>query len=287
MITVMLIVLVGVITAAFIAYSIFLNRYWKKQMEAKTKQVKDAEAQIVHMEKMASLGTLAAGIAHEINNPLGFLISNLQSMKDYTQKLEEKITLADKENEILLGDLKSIAQESLEGAQRIKRIVSDLRTFSRRSETQKIPVDINQLLETVISIVWNEIKYKVTVTKDYQANCIVSGDTTQLSQVFLNILINASQAIADKGTITIATYEDQSFVYARITDTGSGIALDVLPKIFDPFFSTKKSTGLGLSVSYNIIKHHGGDVKVESKIGEGTSFLVQLPKNPDKKEVSE
>ncbi len=261
-------------------YTVVMNGFWKKKVDEKTKLVKDAEAQIVHMEKMASLGTLAAGIAHEINNPLGFLISNLQSLKDYTQQIEGKISLAEKENKVLLEDMKAMNQESLDGAVRIKKIVSDLRTFSRRSETQNALVEVNQVLESVLSIVWNEIKYKVTVIKDYQAKSKISADTTQLSQVFLNLLINASQAIADKGTITMSTYEDAKSVYVKVVDTGSGIAKDVLPKIFDPFFSTKKSTGLGLSVSYNIIKHHGGDVKVESTVGVGTTFVVQLPRAP-------
>lgn len=264
--------------AAFSVYAISVNAYWKKQLEEKSKLIKDTEAQMIQMEKMASIGTLAAGIAHEINNPLGFLISNLQSLKEYTPKFAEKIPGADDEHKLLFDDFKAITQESLDGALRIKRIVSDLRTFSRRSETQKLAVDMNQLLETVIGIVWNEIKYKITVVKDYQAKTPIMGDPTQLSQVYLNLLINASQAIPDKGSITIVTYEDQKFVYTKISDTGSGIAPEVLPKIFDPFFSTKKSTGLGLSVSYNIIKHHGGDVNVESKIGVGTTFLIQLPK---------
>lgn len=261
-------------------YTVVMNGIWKKKVDEKTKLVKDAEAQIVHMEKMASLGTLAAGIAHEINNPLGFLISNLQSLIDYTQQIEGKISLAEKENKVLIEDMKAMNQESLDGAVRIKKIVSDLRTFSRRSETQNSLIEINQVLESVLSIVWNEIKYKVTVIKDYQAKSKISADTTQLSQVFLNLLINASQAIADKGTITMSTYEDAKSVYVKVVDTGSGIAKDVLPKIFDPFFSTKKSTGLGLSVSYNIIKHHGGDVKVESTVGTGTTFVVQLPRAP-------
>ncbi|MFA5118659.1 MAG: ATP-binding protein [Candidatus Omnitrophota bacterium] len=275
-----ILVVVAISGIACGVYTVVMNGIWKKKVDEKTKLVKDAEAQIVHMEKMASLGTLAAGIAHEINNPLGFLISNLQSLIDYTQQIEGKISLAEKENKVLIEDMKAMNQESLDGAVRIKKIVSDLRTFSRRSETQNSLIEINQVLESVLSIVWNEIKYKVTVIKDYQAKSKISADTTQLSQVFLNLLINASQAIADKGTITMSTYEDAKSVYVKVVDTGSGIAKDVLPKIFDPFFSTKKSTGLGLSVSYNIIKHHGGDVKVESTVGTGTTFVVQLPRAP-------
>jgi two-component system, NtrC family, sensor kinase len=278
------IVIVLLSIAVIAGYSYYINNYWKKKLQEKTNQVKDAEAQIIHMEKMASLGTLAAGIAHEINNPLGFLISNLQNLKDSARQVEGKLSLAEKENQLLVEDLKAMTQESLEGAVRIKKIVSDLRTFSRRSETQAVSVDVSQLLESVLSIVWNEIKYKVTVVKDYQAKTSILGDPTQLSQVVLNILINASQAIAEKGTISMSTYEDAKYVYAKFTDTGSGITPEVLTKIFDPFFSTKKSTGLGLSVSYNIIKHHGGDIKVESKVGVGTTFILELPKAvPDKR----
>lgn len=273
-----LVFLMFVICVFFLIFVFKLNRHWEKRFAEKTNEVKDAEAQIVHMEKMASLGTLAAGIAHEINNPLGFLISNLQSLKDYSLKLEEKISLLDKSNKIFVDDFKAMTQESLDGAVRIKKIVSDLRTFSRRSETQKLTIDLNQIVETVLGIVWNEIKYKITVAKDYQAKTNILGDPTQLSQVFLNIVINASQAIPEKGSINVSTYEDEKYVYVKITDTGTGIAPEALPKIFDPFFSTKKSTGLGLSVTYNIVKHHGGDIKVESKVGSGTSFIVQLPK---------
>ncbi len=236
----------------------------------------EAESQIIQMEKMASLGVLAAGIAHEINNPLGFLISNLDTLKTCVQGLQGTQTLGD--TKLTLGDLKAITVESLEGALRIKRIVSDLRTFSRRSESQRATIDINQVLDSVLSIVWNEIKYKVTVIKDYRVTTSISADPTQLSQVFLNIIINANQAMADRGTVTLSTYEDKDSVYVKISDSGCGMSADTLSRIFDPFFSTKKSTGLGLSVSYNIIKHHEGDIKVESEPGKGTTFIVQLPK---------
>ena len=278
-------VLLVAATISFVVYTALNNKRWKKKLNEKVDLVKDAEAQLIHMEKMASLGTLAAGVAHEINNPLGFLISNLQNLKDYTNKLDEKISLSEKNNQVFVDDFKAMTQESLEGAVRIKKIVSDLRTFSRRSEAQFVNVDVNQLVENVLSIVWNEIKYKVSVVRDYQSKFIILADPTQLSQVFLNIVINASQAIADKGTITLSTYEDQNNVYAKFADTGSGIPEDILTKIFDPFFSTKKSTGLGLSVTYNIVKHLGGDILVESKVGVGTVFTVCLPK-ASKKTVS-
>jgi two-component system NtrC family sensor kinase len=230
------------------------------------------------MEKMASLGILAAGIAHEINNPLSFMISNLESLEDYSRSISESISSGNQVNKTLVDDLTSLTHESLEGALRIKKIVQDLRTFSRRSETQKVPIDVNQVLESTLSIVWNEIKYKIVVVKDYQAKTNILADPTQLSQVFLNILINASQAIQEKGTVTISTYEDGKNIYIKFKDTGCGIPLEVLPKIFDPFFSTKKGTGLGLSVSYNIIKHYGGQIQVESRVGIGSTFTVSLPK---------
>ncbi len=241
--------------------------------------IKETEAQLIQMEKMASLGLLAAGIAHEINNPLSFLVSNLESLKGYVQRLIEGASLETLNNKALAEDLKSMTQESLEGALRIKKIVQDLRTFSRRSETNKILVDINQVLESTLSIVWNEIKYKAILIKDYQAKSEFLAEPTQLSQVFLNILINAGQAISEKGTISLSTYEDAENVYIKISDTGCGIPPEILTKIFDPFFSTKKSAGLGLSVSYNIIKRNGGDIKAESKVGCGTTVTIRLPKN--------
>lgn len=265
--------------SSLLLYIILSRRFWENKVKEKTNLIKEAEAQLIQMEKMASLGTLAAGIAHEINNPLSFLISNLDTLKSYFQELDS-ISLSEKlkKQNVKAEDFVAMLQESLDGAIRIKKIVTDLRTFSRRSETQKASVDVNQILESVLSIVWNEIKYKTTVFKDYQAKSVILGDPTQLSQVFLNIVINASQAIANKGTIKIITLEDEHNIYAKISDTGSGIAPEVLSKIFDPFFSTKKSVGLGLSVSYNIIKQHGGNITAESKVGYGTTFLVQLPK---------
>ncbi|MFH1338536.1 MAG: ATP-binding protein, partial [Candidatus Omnitrophota bacterium] len=236
--------------------------------------VKETESQLIQIEKMASLGILAAGIAHEINNPLGFLISNLETLQGYTKDIGNSINDA-----TMAEDLKAIAQESLEGAHRIKKIVQDLRTFSRKSESQAMAIDINQVLESTLSIVWNEIKYKVDVEKDYQSNSKIWIDPTELSQVFLNILINASQAISDKGTIALSTREDEKNVFVKISDNGCGIPSEILSKIFDPFFTTsKKGTGLGLSVSYNIIKKYHGEIRVESKVGEGTSFTIQLPK---------
>jgi two-component system NtrC family sensor kinase len=263
---------------AFVIYAFFINKYWEKKVQEKARLIKDTEAQLIHMEKMASLGILAAGIAHEINNPLSFMVSNLETLEDYSRGINESVSSGNQINKALIDDLISLTHESLEGALRIKKIVQDLRTFSRRSETQKVPIDVNQVLESTLSIVWNEIKYKIVVVKDYQAKTNILADPTQLSQVFLNILINASQAIQEKGTVTISTYEDGKNIYIKFKDTGCGIPPDVLPKIFDPFFSTKKGTGLGLSVSYNIIKHYAGQIQVESRVGMGSTFTVSLPK---------
>lgn len=267
----------------FIIYNYLLRKRFKREIQEKVALVKEIEAQLIQAEKMASLGTLAAGIAHEINNPLSFLLSNLESMRDYASYFAQAAPggqepSADAQHKkTLIEDFLPMTEESLDGALRIKKIVSDLRTFSRQDETKKIRLDINQILESTIIIIWNEIKYKITLLKDYQAKSAVLGDSTQLSQVFLNLLINAAQAIAEKGTIALSTYEDAKNVYIKIADTGSGIAPGNLSKIFDPFFSTKKGLGLGLSVSYNIIGQHRGGLKVDSVQGKGTTFTITLP----------
>lgn len=265
---------------------LLLKRHYQKKIEEKVKLIKDVESQLIQMDKMASVGTLAAGIAHEINNPLGFLISNLESLKDYARspRGEAEGSLnpggGSAANPVLIDDLKAMTEESLEGAKRIKRIVSDLRTFSRQSESSRTLTDINQILESTLSIVWNEIKYKINVEKDFQAKTSIIADPTQLSQVFLNLFINASQAIPDKGRLSISTAEDENNLYIKVKDSGSGIPKEVLPRIFEPFFSTKKSSGLGLSVSYNIIKHHGGKIEAKSPPGQGATFSISLPKQP-------
>lgn len=268
----MIILLAALAGGAFLEY-LLLKRHYQKKIEEKVKLIKDVESQLIQMDKMASVGTLAAGIAHEINNPLGFLISNLESLKDYARSLNP--------GPVLIDDLKAMTEESLEGAKRIKRIVSDLRTFSRQSESSRTLTDINQILESTLSIVWNEIKYKINVEKDFQAKTSIIADPTQLSQVFLNLFINASQAIPDKGRLSISTAEDENNLYIKVKDSGSGIPKEVLPRIFEPFFSTKKSSGLGLSVSYNIIKHHGGKIEAQSPPGQGATFSISLPKKPE------
>ena len=271
-----------IFTAVLAAYGYYLNQRYQKKIDENIKIVKDVELQLVQMEKMASVGVLAAGIAHEVNNPLGFLISNLESLQDYTRSLAKIVPADNPKNKAILEDLSAISAESLEGALRIKKIVSDLRTFSKQSESAVNLVDINQILESTLSIVWNEIKFKIAVVKDYQAKTKIFADSTQLSQVFLNLLINASQAIPEKGTVTLSTSEDNNNVYIQVSDTGPGITPEVLPKIFDPFFTTKKTgSGLGLSVSYNIIKSHQGQIKAESIVGKGTTFTISLPKKEE------
>lgn len=269
----------------FAAYTFIVHRRLEKTIHEKVSLAKETEAQLIQMEKMASIGTLAAGIAHEINNPLGFLISNLESLKDYVKNFAQVLPGDSPHSKTLTEDFLPMTEESLEGALRIKKIVSDLRTFSRQSETEKVLTDIHQVLDSTLSIIWNEIKYKITLSKDYQAHSEIVADATQLSQVFLNILLNASQAIdasetiAEKGAITLSTSEDEKNVCVEIRDNGCGIPKEVLPKIFDPFFSTKnKGSGLGLSVSYNIVKQHHGDLQVKSAPGEGTTFTILLPK---------
>jgi two-component system, NtrC family, sensor kinase len=255
-----------------VGYALMIRAILSRKLKEAEGKMKDAEAQLLQMEKMASLGTLAAGVAHEINNPLSFLISNLENMVDQVGICREKGVQA-----AHLEDMTAMAKESLEGAQRIKKIVLDLRTFSRKSESKRIALDINQILEFTLSLAWNEIKYKVDIVKDYRATSTVLGDPTELSQVVLNILLNAVQSITDKGTIIFATSEEAGKVVVKISDTGCGIAPEILPRIFDPFFSTKKSPGLGLSVSYNIIKQHKGNLRVESKVNQGTAFFIELP----------
>ncbi|WFP49907.1 bacteriohemerythrin [Methylomonas sp. EFPC3] len=269
-------------------------------------QLQEAQSHLVQAEKMASIGQLAAGVAHEINNPLGYIYSNLNTLKNYIDELASAATLAERlagnlpENhpvaaefrafksrvdlDFIKTDAGDLVKESLEGATRAKNIVQDLRDFSRIDRQNQAIFDLEAGLDATLNIVNNELKYKAAVVKDYGGVKPFLCVGAQLNQVFMNLLVNAAQAIADFGKITIRTgYRDADWVFVEIADTGSGMSDEVKAKIFDPFFTTKpvgKGTGLGLSLSYKIIKDHQGEIQVDSVQGQGTVFRIFLPLQP-------
>ncbi|MDA8338002.1 MAG: ATP-binding protein, partial [Nitrospiraceae bacterium] len=277
-----------------------------KELEKAYAELKAAQSQILQQEKMASIGQLAAGIAHEINNPVGFVMSNLGSLQKYADKLSEFIKaqteaigeLGVKSSEFgeiqkkvdefkkslkidyIIDDLGNLIRESLDGAERVKKIVQDLKSFSRIDEAEWKMADINAGIESTINMVWNELKYKATVKKEYGDIPLTKCNPGQLNQVFMNMLINAAHAIEKQGEITVKTWHGSGFIYILISDTGKGIPSENLNRIFEPFFTTKevgKGTGLGLSIAYDIVKKHNGDITVESKAGKGSAFTIKIP----------
>jgi two-component system NtrC family sensor kinase len=264
-------------------------------------ELKATQAKILQQEKMASIGQLAAGVAHEINNPMGFISSNVATLGKYTERLAEYINaqqeavascasvetkkaLQDAWNRLKLDyiteDIKKLIAESLDGATRVKTIVQDLKNFSRVGEAEAKLADINECLDTTINIVWNELKYKATLKKDYGKLPLTVCWPQQLNQVFMNLLVNAAQAIESHGEITVRTWEENGSIFIAVTDTGCGIPEKSLSKIFEPFFTTKevgKGTGLGLSITYDIVKKHHGEIIVQSEVGKGTIFTVRIP----------
>jgi len=260
-----------------------------------------SHGQLLQQEKMATIGQLAAGVAHEINNPTGFISSNLNTLNKYAERLtqyiqaQEKVTGAlpkspetDQLNALctqlkidhIMEDAGELISECLEGTERIGRIVQGLKSFSRKDRNDVESVDINALLDSTLNIVWNELKYKATVEKEYGELLQIECYPQQLSQVFMNLLVNAGHAIESKGLVTIRTWADHENVYVKISDTGCGIKDEDLNRIFEAFFTTKevgKGTGLGLSIASEIIKKHRGAMNVESEVGKGTVFTITLP----------
>ncbi len=279
-----------------------------RELENAYSELKATQAQILQREKMASIGQLAAGVAHEINNPMGFITSNLGTLEKYTHKFtayidaqsealasfeSEEVTakLKDIRNKLKLDyvceDIGKLIEESQEGAERVKKIVQNLKTFSRVDQAEYKPADINECIESTLNIVWNELKYKTTVEKEYGELPPVKCYPQQLNQVFMNLMVNAAQAIEKQGVIKIKTWNADGAIHISISDTGSGIPEDKLSKIFDPFFTTKpvgQGTGLGLSITYDIVKKHKGEISVESEVGKGTVFNIRIPVTEDKQE---
>lgn len=266
-------------------------------------RLKETTQQLIQAEKMASLGQLAAGVAHEINNPVGYINSNLDTLKFYVRDLLELIGHYQNLNkspdssvlreavqearqrldlDFLEEDIQHLIRESLQGVRHVKQIVSDLKGFSHPEEKEWHSANVNELIDSTLNIVNNELKYKTEIVKHYQELPLVQCIAPQIKQVLLNLFVNAGQAIDDKGCITIETglLPSENTVFVNIRDNGHGIDEESLQKIFDPFFTTKavgQGTGLGLSVSYGIIQSHLGSITVTSEKGQGSCFTIKLP----------
>ena len=273
----------------------------RERQAALIKRLEEAQNQLLQSERMASIGQLAAGVAHEINNPVGFVNSNLGSLQRYVTDMLRLLSVYEQAEESMPGsavqgirqvkeeidveflreDVASLLSESLDGLKRVTRIVQDLKDFSHVDEADRQWADLEAGLESTLRVVWNELKYKAEMVKDFQGIPPIECFPFQLNQVFMNLLVNASHAIEERGTITIRTGHDDSQVWVEVQDTGRGIKPENLSRIFEPFFTTKpvgEGTGLGLSLSYGIVQKHGGRIEVKSELGQGTTFKVILPK---------
>lgn len=272
------------------------------ELETTYRRLAGTQEQLLQSEKMASIGQLAAGVAHEINNPVGYIHSNLGTLQEYVgsllalldrydsalndsdpgsnreqlQQMRERLDI-----DFITGDVPKLLEESREGIERVTKIVQDLKDFSRVGRDDPMqPADIEKGLESTLNIVWNDLKYKVRIEKYYTPLPPVECHVSEINQVLMNLLINAGQAIHERGVIVLATGSDDGEVWISISDSGCGIPDDVLQRIFDPFYTTKPighGTGLGLAVCYSIVTKHHGRIEVSSRLGVGTTFRVVLP----------
>jgi len=260
----------------------------EREVEARTRDLRDSQTQLVQQEKMAALGKLVAGIAHEMNTPIGTITSNADTLRRSLEKLRGIIGSKEvpesvrklrglKQVQTVLEDIARINQLASE---RIIGIVSSLRNFARLDEAELKMADLHEGLESTLTLVHHELKNRIQVVKEHGDIPSISCHPNQINQVFMNLLVNASQAVRGEGTITIKTFREGDTVNVQFSDTGAGIPPENLPRIFDPGFTTKGvgvGTGLGLSICFKIAQDHGGRIDVESTVGEGSTFTVQLP----------
>ncbi|MFH2088533.1 MAG: ATP-binding protein [Pseudomonadota bacterium] len=272
----------------------------KARQQVLIEKLEQVQTQLLQSEKMAAIGQLAAGVAHEINNPIGFVTSNLGTLTTYIGKLlkvlsayeaQEAQLLEAQRNDLaalkaqediayLREDVGSLLKESKDGLQRVRCIVADLKDFAHIDATEWQTADIEQGLDSTLNVVWNELRYKADVIKEYGHPPAVECLPSQLNQVFMSLLVNAAQAIETRGIITIRTSTRDDQISVEIADTGKGITPESRSRIFEPFYTTKpvgKGTGLGLSLSYGIVCKHHGHIEVESEVGKGSVFRVCLP----------
>jgi two-component system NtrC family sensor kinase len=276
-----------------------LNEELEQRVQEEVSKNREKDTFMLQQDKMASIGQLAAGVAHEINNPMGFIISNLSTLKEYTEAMscyivavEQMVQSAGDQAEPLqelrnsldlayiLNDLEPLLSESLDGADRVKQIVHDLKDFARMDDAAVTETDLNQCIRSTVNIVRNELKYVAQLDLQLGELPAVSCNPQQINQVITNLLVNAAQAIEGHGTITVTTQHVEDKVVLIVADTGSGIPPEVMKRIFEPFFTTKpvgKGTGLGLTISYDMVRKNGGEITVESEPGKGTTFTISLP----------
>jgi len=298
---------IGLLTESFNQMSLKISqartdlRKKISELEHANREITETQTKLIHSAKMVSLGQLVAGVAHELNNPISFIYSNMIHLKDYSEKLMQLIEVAENnpkklteakeelEYSYIKEDLPKLVASCQEGARRTRDIVIGLRNFSRLEETKLKEIDIIASLETTLDLLQGEIKNRIQVHKNYEPVPRIHGYITQINQVFMNILSNALQAMDGNGNIWITTMSvkdpknKMSSVQISIQDSGKGIPPEIADKIFDPFFTTKgvgQGTGLGLSITYGIVHNHGGDIQVRSEPGVGTEFTVTLPITP-------
>ncbi len=263
-------------------------------------ELKDTQSLLVHNEKMRSLGELVAGVAHELNNPINFIYGNMVHLKEYSNNLIEIISKYEKaqqdndnykeiedykeeiDYEFLKEDLSELIQSCADGAERSKQIILDLKNFSRLDQSQIKEIDVNESLDSTLNILQNKYKDRVTMVKEYGEVPKLECFAGQMNQVFMNIFDNAAQAIQERGDVYIRTKCENNDIIIEIQDTGTGIDQEIINQIFDPFFTTKavgEGTGMGLSITYKIIKSHNGTIEVESEKGKGTKFTIKISRD--------
>lgn len=290
-------------------YKLELEKRNTELLERKS-ELERLQVQIVQSSKMASLGQLAAGVAHELNNPVGFVHANLEILDSLIQDLVRLVQFYEKSElsasaaceadllkesirfPVILDDINSIVADCREGSDRIRGISQNLRTFSRLDEAEYKDTDIHEGIEATVRLASQHFNSgKIVVTRDFHELPPLAAYSGQLNQVWMNLIVNAAQAIgSDAGEIRISTRFDEDNVWVEFSDNGCGIAIQHLNRIFDPFFTTKsvgEGTGLGLSISFSIVERHGGNISVVSGLGKGTTFKVRLPRNfvPDEESL--